>query len=181
MIGVYGLGNVLLCDDGFGPSAVRRLESRYVFPAEAVVLEDLGTPGLDLASHLLDLDLLLFLDTLSLDEPPGSVHVLDKADLLRENVKGLRQSTHEAGIREAILTADLVGRGPAEIRFFGVVPECLESGVGLSASVERAVDPVLALALQALERRGVVPSPRSSAQPTGAWWEGPRLRVAPAS
>jgi len=181
MIGIYGLGNVLLCDDGFGPSAVRRLEAQYIFPDDAVMLKDLGTPGLDLASHLLDLDLLLFLDTLKLDEAPGSVHVLDKADLLREDVQGLRQSTHEAGIREAILTADLVGRGPAEIRFLGVVPECLESGVGLSASVEQAIEPVLALTLDVLERRGVVPMLRRAAQPTGAWWEGPRTRVEPVS
>jgi len=176
MIGVYGLGNVLLCDDGFGPSAVRRLESQYVFPEGAVALRDLGTPGLDLASHLLDLEELVFLDTLSLDEEPGTVHVLGKADLLREDVKGLRQSTHEAGLREAILTADLVGRGPAEIRFFGVVPECLESGAGLSPCVERAIEPVVALTLDALARKGVVPARRRAAQPTGAWWEGVGVR-----
>ena len=177
MICVYGLCNVLLCDDCFGPSAVRRLEAAYVLPEGEVRLADLGTPGLDLASHLLDLDTLIFLDTLSLDEVPGSLHVLTKEDLLREHVKGLRQSTHEAGIREAILTADLVGRGPAEILFLGVVPACLESGAGLSPAVERAIEPVVERTVAELEARGIAVVPRDARAETGAWWETVRQRT----
>jgi hydrogenase maturation protease len=43
-IGVLGVGNVLMGDDGIGPFVLKILESRYEFPPN-VVLHDLGTPG----------------------------------------------------------------------------------------------------------------------------------------
>ncbi len=41
-IGVLGVGNILMGDDGIGPFVVRILEARYEFPPN-VVLHDLGT------------------------------------------------------------------------------------------------------------------------------------------
>jgi hydrogenase maturation protease len=170
MIGVYGLGNVLLRDDGFGPSAVRRLESLYAFP-EDVDLKDLGTPGLDLASYLVDLDALVFLDTLNVEGEPGEIFVLQKEDLLRADVQGLRTSSHEAGVREALTAADLLGRGPKEVCLIGVVPACLEDGIGLSPALEAALEPVCRRALAELERLGRVATRRAEPEATGSWWE----------
>ncbi len=48
-IGVLGVGNILMGDDGIGPFLVRILEARYEFPPN-VVLHDLGTPGLGITS-----------------------------------------------------------------------------------------------------------------------------------
>jgi hydrogenase maturation protease len=170
MIGVYGLGNVLRRDDGFGPSAVRRLVSRWAFP-DTVRVEDLGTPGLDLPMHLVDLQTLLFVDTVSAVGAPGTIVVLDKAAILDGHIAGRRQTTHEAGVREAILTADLIGRGADDVLLIGAIPTDLSSGPGLSPAVEAAIDPTCARILAELRRRGVRPRPCPTAMPTGAWWE----------
>ena len=119
-VAVYGLGNVLMLDDGFGPSAVRRLEAAWAF-GEDVELVDLGTPGLDLPSKILDLDLLVFLDVVSAKDDPGTMCTFDKDALLEKAPAGRRQTTHEAGIREALWTADLMGRGPKSAVLIGVV------------------------------------------------------------
>ena len=170
MIAVYGLGNVLLHDDGFGPSAVRRLASRFSFPADVRIL-DLGTPGLDLPMHLVDLETVIFLDTISAVGSPGDILVLNKPAILEGGVRGRRQTTHEAGVREAILTADLLERGTEDVILIGAIPACLDSGAGLSPALQDALDPACERVLKELKQRGVWAQRREAGLPTGAWWE----------
>ena len=169
-VAVYGLGNVLMLDDGFGPSAVRRLEAGWAF-GEDVELLDLGTPGLDLPSKILDLDVLVFLDVVTTASPPGTVHVYDKEALLEKPPAGRRQTTHEAGLREALWTADLLGRGPKAALLVGVVPRVVDSGTGLSPEVEGAIDDACRAVIDALAAHGYEASPREVPAATGAWWE----------
>ena len=169
-VAVYGLGNVLMLDDGFGPSAVRRLEAAWAF-GEDVELVDLGTPGLDLPSKILDLDLLVFLDVVSAKDDPGTMCTFDKDALLEKAPAGRRQTTHEAGIREALWTADLMGRGPKSAVLIGVVPKVVASGTGLSPEVERAIDPACRRVVEVLAAHGYEGAPREVPAATGAWWE----------
>jgi hydrogenase maturation protease len=170
MIAVYGLGNVLRRDDGFGPSVVRRLASRWSFPDGVLVL-DLGTPGLDLPMHLVDVDTVLFVDTVGAAGVPGTIVALDKQAILQGEIRGRRQTTHEAGVREAILTADLLGRGTEDVLLIGAIPDDLASGAGLSPAVEAALEPACVRILEELEARTITPLPRRTHAPTGAWWE----------
>lgn len=169
-VAVYGLGNVLMLDDGFGPSAVRRLEASWAFDDEVELL-DLGTPGLDLPSKILDLDLLVFLDIVKSTAPPGTLFTFDKDELLEKMPSGRRQTTHEAGIREALWTADLMGRGPKAACLIGVVPKVVDSGTGLSDEVESAIDEVVARTIRTLAEHGYEATPRQIPAATGAWWE----------
>lgn len=170
MIAVYGLGNVLLKDDGFGPSVVRRLEACWSFP-EGVLVRDLGTPGLDLPMHLVDMRSVIFVDTILAQGSPGTLVVLEKAAIVEGEVRGRRQTTHEAGVREAILTADLLGRGTEDVLLVGAVPEVLESGAGLSAALEAALEPACDRVLEELRRRGASPAAREIRSASGAWWQ----------
>lgn len=52
-VAVLGLGNVLMGDDGFGPTVIRELEAAWT-PHPEVELLDLGTPGLDLLPFVSD-------------------------------------------------------------------------------------------------------------------------------
>jgi hydrogenase maturation protease len=164
------MGNVLRRDDGVGPSAVRRLESEHVFPA-SVTLLDLGTPGLDLPSHLVGLDVAVVLDAAALDAPPGSVRVLDRDGILACGTPPPRITGHEADLREALVVAALAGGGPREVWLVGVVPADLGDGVGLTPAVEAAVGVACERALEILGRHGVRPVRRAVALDAGAWWE----------
>lgn len=170
MIGVYGLGNVLLHDDAFGPSAVRRLQAQWSFPSE-VLVRDLGTPGLDLPMHLVDLEAILLVDTVRAPGVPGEIVVLDKPGILEGGIRGRRQTTHEAGIREAILMTDLLGRGAEDVLLIGAIPAVLSSGAGLSPALEAALEPACARIVAELALRGCVGRRRAAGVPTGAWWE----------
>ncbi|RUM37584.1 MAG: coenzyme F420 hydrogenase [Desulfobulbus sp.] len=81
LISVFGCGNVLLGDDGFGPAVIAELEEKYIFPRN-VTLEDVGTGIREyLFDYLLapDLapDLLVILDAVDFKERrPGEVFTI---------------------------------------------------------------------------------------------------------
>src|SRR5258707_1273602 len=71
-IGVFGLGNVLMSDDAFGPYSIETLKSLYTFP-EHVSVRDLGTPSLELVTYIDELDFLIVLDAVHSDGKPGEI------------------------------------------------------------------------------------------------------------
>ena len=169
-VAVLGLGNVLRRDDGFGPSAVHRLERAWRLPPE-VHVADLGTPGLDLASYLVGHDAVLVLDTALGDAAPGTLHVHRKEALLAGPGLDHRVTGHEGDLREAIAIADLAGGAPREVVLIGVVPEDLGDGTGLSPAVAAALEPACARAAEELRRLGLALAPRPAAALAGGWWE----------
>ena len=73
---VLGLGNVLMGDDGFGPTVVRAFGQRYDAGPEVEVV-DLGTPGLDLTPWMSDAWHVVIVDTIKAQLPPGSLRIDD--------------------------------------------------------------------------------------------------------
>lgn len=169
-VAVYGLGNVLRRDDGFGPSAVRRLEAGYDLP-EDVVLRDLGTPGLDLPSHLVGHDAIVFLDAAAGSDPPGTVRVFDRDAILAAPSAAPHITGHEADVRASLEIAALAGDGPRHVWLVGVAPGDLGDGAGLTPEVAAAIEPACRRVLEILESLGLVPAVRAEAVATGAWWE----------
>ncbi len=171
-IALLGLGNVLRRDDGAGPAVIARLEARYEFPADVFVM-DLGTPGLDLVDALVEREAVVFVDAIVDRTAPGTVRVLDPADL-RGPAGATRPSprvtSHEAGIDDALVLAALDGRGPSRVRLVGIVAEDLGDGPGLSPTVEGALEAACAAALAELAALGVRPVPRETVGPDAAWW-----------
>ena len=169
-IGVFGLGNVLRRDDGFGPSAVRFLEAHHTLP-ENVTVQDLGTPGLDLPSFLIGHDAVLLLDTAIGEGAPGTIHVYRRADLFAGSPAEPHLTGHEADLRSALTVTELTGDGLREVCLIGVVPENLEDGMGLSAALIGALEPACRAALRQLAAWGVEADRRAVPAASGAWWE----------
>ena len=140
---VLGLGNVLMGDDGWGPVVVDTFEAEYV-AGPSVQVVDLGTPGLDLSPWLIDVERVILVDTVRADAAPGTIHVYDKADVLR-HAPGPRIGPHDPGVKEALLTLDFAGRGPLDVTLIGVVPERTSQGVYLTRHVAAAVQPAVDL------------------------------------
>ena len=135
---IYGIGNILLGDDGIGPAVVRYLSSNYTLPPDTT-LEDLGTPSLDLPAYLAGYDRVIFIDAVALDAPPGTVRVFSR-DEITSVPTGIRVSPHEPTINNALIVLDFAGTAPRDVVLVGVVPETLEGGMRLSARVAGAVE-----------------------------------------
>jgi hydrogenase maturation protease len=168
-IRILGIGNVLCTDDGLGPYAVKVLEAEYLVP-EGVEIVDLGTPGIDLTPFLADTRMVMVLDTVRGDGPPGSLRLLRDAEIVAAPPPP-RMSPHEPGLREALMATELSDSSPDEILFIGVVPECTGQGTRLSDAVRSAVPRVVEIVTAELGRLGRPAVRRDVPGAVDIWWE----------
>ncbi len=133
---VLGLGNVLCADDGLGVVAVCRLAESYELP-DGVQALDGGTLGLSLLPYVEEAEKLVLIDAVRADAPVGSQVRLD-ADEVGPAIAH-RLSPHQVGVAEVMDAARLRGRHPREVVLLGLVPESLETRLGLSPALEAAL------------------------------------------
>jgi hydrogenase maturation protease len=166
-IAVVGIGNVLMGDDGVGPTVVALLRAGWALPP-SVALVDAGTPGLDLAGHLHGRDTVILVDTVD-GGTPGDVRTYTGEELRRLPLAP-RVSPHDPAVKEALWLAELGGRGPRRVLLVGVVPASTALGVGLSPAVARAAHEAVACVVAALAAAGVTAERSPAPIDAAAWW-----------
>ena len=168
-IGVLGIGNVLMGDDGVGPYTVKMLEGRYKFPKQ-VELQDVGTPGLGITSVFSEYDAVILIDAVNAKKNPGEVKVYRKDELVQVPLKQ-RVSPHDPALVEALLFAELSGKCPKEVLLVGVVPETCELKCQLSAAVQAGVETAIGIVLTELEQLGAPAKLKERPDVPRIWWE----------
>jgi hydrogenase maturation protease len=168
-IRILGVGNVLCTDDGLGPYAIKALEAQFDFP-EGVEVLDVGTPGLDFTPYLADALMVIVLDTVKGDQPPGTLRLLRDREIVAKPPPS-RMSPHEPGLREALMATELAEMSPEEILLIGVIPESTEQGTKLTEAVRSAVPSVVDAVVAELERLGRPPIRRDPPAELDVWWE----------
>ncbi|MHC4592513.1 MAG: hydrogenase maturation protease [Planctomycetota bacterium] len=127
MIGVIGIGNLLLTDDGVGVHAVRALAEDSV--AGRVEFIDGGTDPWAALSAAKGCRALVVLDAVVGDGAPGEFHRLS----LDEVAVGVASmSLHGITLFHVLEYERLLGNGFEEVRVVGMEPAVVEPGVGLS-------------------------------------------------
>ena len=167
-IRILGVGNVLTSDDGLGPYAIKVLESRYEFPSHIEVI-DIGTPGLDFTPYLADARMVIVLDTVHSDGPPGTLRLYRDGEIVASPPPS-RMSPHEPGLREALMATEMVGTSPQEILLIGVVPTTTEQGTSLTEAVQTAVPKVIDKVLDELTRLDAAPTAKNPPDELDIWW-----------
>ena len=168
-IGVLGIGNVLMGDDGIGPYIVKILEALYEFPPN-VVLHDLGTPGLGITSFFADYDSVILLDAVSAKASAGDIRLYRKHELVRVPIPQ-RVSPHDPALVEALLFSELSGKCPQEVLLVGVVPKSTELGCTLTEEVQSAIAPAVSAVLAELHRLDASPRLRTDQRAPSIWWQ----------
>ncbi len=145
---VLGLGNLLLHDDGVGLTMLNALEQKHGAD-DLVEFIDGGTRGMVLATLLADRKALLLLDAVALGDDTGVIH-----EIINPQDQTVRAGTgaHEANVGEVLAAAALTGDLPSAIRLVGIEPEDLTTGIGLTKSVENAVESAVILAEEHLRQ-----------------------------
>ncbi len=171
-VAIFGLGNILMGDDALGPHVIAHLCAGYEFPP-GVIVEDLGTPGLDLHPHLAGHDVLILVDVVKSQGEPGELRLYRKDEILKHAI-GPRVSPHDPGVKEALLGLQFAGEDPAEVLLVGVIPAVVSDlEVGLSAAVRSAIGAAEAAVLAELDRLGLAAVPRRPPLEPNIWWENP--------
>jgi hydrogenase maturation protease len=130
---VLGLGNLLCTDDGLGAVAVHRLLREYEPPEGAVVLDG-GTLGMALLPHLESADVVVLVDAIRTDDPPGTLVRLEGEDVAP--AVAARLSVHQVGVVDLLDSARLLDCYPPKVILLGLVPASLGLGVELTPAVD---------------------------------------------
>lgn len=115
---ILGVGNVLLCDEGFGVWAVDYLQKNYLWP-DNIRLIDGATLGLMLMAELLECDFAVILDIVLGNQKPGTFYLLENDNLNQSLSFG--QSMHQTSLQDVLISCDLAGHRP-EALLFGLEP-----------------------------------------------------------
>jgi hydrogenase maturation protease len=151
-IAVFGIGNILLRDDGVGVHAVNRLKNEYEFP-ESLELIDGGTKGLDLLPLFENRDKVLIIDAANFKKEPGTIGTI-KGDKIPSFLSS-KLSVHQIGLPDMLFAAKLMEITPPEMCLIGIQPKSMETGTELSDDVSKKMDAFLDKILQKLKEWGV--------------------------
>lgn len=175
---IVGIGNILFQDEGIGCYAGKYLEENFDF-SEPIDIIDGGTLGFKLMMYYQTYDRVIILDTVSIEDTPGSVYHLP-ADALM-GLGSYRQTAHEVEVVEMLEICSLLDT-MAEVSVIGMIPEdILSVNIDLTDTVKKAFPALIAEAVKALEASGITVTPKAESAPLEAIiadYNTPSLRVA---
>jgi hydrogenase maturation protease len=143
------IGNIFLCDDGFGTEVARRLAGRTLPPG--VVLKDFGIRGMDLSYALLDpYELIILVDACARGGEPGSVYLIepDPVDINLSSPVPASLDMHGMNPLNVLRKVKSMGGAYGRILIVGCEPADLGGEVGrlgLSDPVHAGVDEAIAM------------------------------------
>lgn len=152
-IGILGIGNLIVGDEGFGVHVIHYLEEHYEFPDNVLVIDG-GTAGIYMSPFLEECDPVLVIDVVDIDAEPGSIHFYSNEDLKAGKIS-TRMSPHQLGLLEIMEICKLRDAAPETVEFYCVVPKTLETSTELSDVVAPRVEEISAIVLKRLAEIGV--------------------------
>jgi hydrogenase maturation protease len=138
---ILGLGNIICQDDGVGVLAVETLAQHYG-ETPGVRILDGGTLGLSLLSHIQDSELVILVDAIEADEPPGTLIRLEGEEV--EPAVRYRLSVHQIGVADLLDGLRLLGAMPPKLILLGLVPVETSLGLGLTPAVKDGMPELIA-------------------------------------
>jgi hydrogenase maturation protease len=155
---ILGLGNILLQDEGFGVRFLDYLNEKYIFP-DSVSLVDGGTLGYGLLNTISSCDLLLVIDIIKSDDPPGSLYRFNRSEM--ELHLPAPTSAHEVEFFDVLSKAEMMGELPETV-FLCIAPR--QYGGELNNTMSRIMHdsfPTMEkLLFKELKNRPLLPSKR---------------------
>jgi len=157
-IAVFGIGNLLLSDDGVGVHVLHRLIKEYEFP-DHVEFIDGGTKGLDLLPLFENRDKVLIIDAANFKKEPGTIDIVEGDKI--PAFLSTKLSVHQIGLPDTLFAAKLMEITPPEMCLIGIQPKSMDTATELSEVVSSQMDSLIEKVLQKLEAWGVEAVPKS--------------------
>ena len=161
---VVGIGNILFKDEGVGVYAGRYLEEsdRFEPPIDSI---DGGTLGFKLMTYYQSYDKVLILDTVSIEDAPGSVYHLP-ADALM-GLGSYRQTAHEVEVVEMLEICSLLDK-MADVSVVGIIPEDIESvDIDLTQTLHSRFGAMIETTISELKNAGISVIPKDHPKTLG--------------
>ena len=150
---IFGAGNLILSDEGFGVHFVNYMEKNYRLP-ENVELYDGGTLGIMVTHKFEEADKIFLIDIVDTAGEPGDIHRYSKDEIMLNRIP-VKLSPHQIGIQEMLFISELRGACPQDITFYGIVPATLDPGNELSPPLQAGLAEVARRVMAELADLGV--------------------------
>jgi len=132
-LGIIGVGNTLMGDDGVGVALLELLRGESL--PEDVSLIDIGAGGFNLAHSLAKLDVAIIIDAVDFGGAPG-----EAASLRPENLRSIKENceltTHGGDMLNVLALSRALGECPETIIIYAIQPETMEPSMNLSSLLE---------------------------------------------
>lgn len=150
---IFGAGNLILSDEGFGVHFVNYMAEHYLLP-ENVELYDGGTLGIMVTHKFEEADKVFLVDIVDAPGKPGEIHRYKKEDIMLNKIP-VKMSPHQIGIQEMLLISEMRGACPDDLTFFGIIPESLEPGNELSPALQAGLAQIARMVAAELSEAGI--------------------------
>lgn len=157
-IAVFGIGNLLLSDDGVGVHVIHKLINDFEFP-DSVELIDGGTKGLDLLPLFEYRDKVLIIDAANFKKEPGTIDTVEGDKI--PAFLSTKLSVHQIGLPDLLFAAKLQNVMPEEICLIGIQPKSMDTATELSDVVSCQMDNLIDKVLQKLKDWGMEAVPQN--------------------
>lgn len=145
---VLGIGNVLEKDDGIGIYAAAYLQANFYF-RDTLHIIDGGVEGINLLNLFLENDHIIILDTINIDDAPGSIYNIPSYEL---SGYGLNSGgAHEVGVMQCLDMIELMGLPLPKSNVIGIVPQSITFHMGLSDELEQQFEAYIAAIVSYLQ------------------------------
>jgi len=150
---IFGAGNLILSDEGFGVHFVNYMAEHYLLP-ENVELYDGGTLGIMVTHKFEEADKVFLVDIVDAPGKPGEIHRYKKEDIMLNKIP-VKMSPHQIGIQEMLLISEMRGACPDDLTFFGIIPSSLDPGNELSPALQAGLPQIASLVAAELSEAGI--------------------------
>jgi hydrogenase maturation protease len=149
---VLGIGCILYSDEGFGVRVVEKMEARYEF-SDNVLLVDGGVLGINLLGVISKPDHLIVVDAIRNKGEPGDLYRL-AGDQIPQRIRA-KNSLHQVDFLEALTLCQALDKVPETV-IIGVEPEDIDTqSLELTPTIRTKIHPVIEMVLAELDRLGV--------------------------
>lgn len=147
---VMAVGNILRRDDGFAESVLERLAGQEL--PDDVELFNAGTSAIDLMEIFNSREKLIVIDAVRGGHPPGTLYRFSPEQVVAEALP--LNTLHQVGLLETLRLGELVDCRPKTTVIIGCQPQDTNLGIGLSPTIEAAVEQAATLVIQEIEAAG---------------------------
>ena len=156
---IFGAGNLILSDEGFGVHFVKYMEEQFSLP-DSVELYDGGTLGIMVTHKFEEADKVFLVDIVDAPGAAGEIRRYTKEEIMLSSLP-VKLSPHQIGIQEMLTISELRGAAPADLTFYGIIPESLEPGNELSPPLQSGLQAIAGLICGELHESGVTITARN--------------------
>ena len=140
------LGNPLMRDEGIGIRLASELSVHLVDNPDVEVL-DLGTGGLSVMHAIAGRKKIIFVDCAIMGQTPGTM-LCFTPEQVRSKKVSMRYSLHEGDLLNTLELSQHLGECPEEVVIFGIEPEQIADGEGLSDELQNNIQQYIQTILQ---------------------------------